>query len=60
MQKNNLCWKCPQASQIIELKQDVFSDFVSSGFDKTALEWEKYGIARNKATNAVRDECCFK
>ena len=55
MQKNNLCWKCPQASKLVKLKKDAFSDFVSSGFDKTSLAWEKYRIARNKANNAVRD-----
>ena len=48
------------------MKKDAFSDFVSSGFDKTNLAWEKYRIAKNKANNAVRDakrkakECCFE
>ena len=54
--KYNLCWKFPQASKLIKLTNDAFSDFVSSGFDKTSLAWEKYRIARNKANNAVRDE----
>ena len=55
IQKNNLCWKCPVASQLIKLKKEAFLDFVDSGFDKNSIAWENYRVVRNQANNAVRD-----
>ena len=53
IQKNNLCWKCPEASKLIKLKKAALLDFVNSGFDINSAAWGNYRIVGNQANNAV-------